>query len=93
MPRSHRGHAEAMPRPHRDHTEITPHLPQVCWARLKAGEQSPFHDLASSCDVQLANNGAKEFYECGPMKQLKAMMRRIDQTAWKATENIAVQRS
>mmetsp|Transcript_88089 Transcript_88089/g.161599 ORF Transcript_88089/g.161599 Transcript_88089/m.161599 type:complete len:1502 (+) Transcript_88089:79-4584(+) len=26
--------------------------------------------------------GASEFYECGPMKQLKAMMKRIDMNAW-----------
>jgi len=34
--------------------------------------------------------GIKEFYECGPMKQLKAMMKRIDTTAWQATQNVAV---
>lgn len=38
----------------------------------------------------LTSGGAKEFFECGPNKQLKAMMKRINQTAWKATENVAV---
>eukprot|EP00442_Polarella_glacialis_P015155 CAMPEP_0115114360 /NCGR_PEP_ID=MMETSP0227-20121206/42013_1 /TAXON_ID=89957 /ORGANISM="Polarella glacialis, Strain CCMP 1383" /LENGTH=84 /DNA_ID=CAMNT_0002514751 /DNA_START=1 /DNA_END=252 /DNA_ORIENTATION=+ len=26
---------------------------------------------------EMLNNGITEFYECGPMKQLKAMMKRI----------------
>jgi len=30
------------------------------------------------------------FYECGPMKQLKAMMKRIDQKYWKPMTNIEV---
>jgi len=34
--------------------------------------------------------GVSEFYECGPMKQIKAMMKRIDTKAWKATTNIEV---
>lgn len=34
--------------------------------------------------------GVKEFYELGPMKQIKAMMKRIDLAAWKATTNIEV---
>jgi len=35
-------------------------------------------------------DGVKEFYECGPLKQLKAMIKRIDQEAFKHTENISV---
>jgi len=35
-------------------------------------------------------DGVKEFYEVGPMKQLSAMMKRIDPSAWKSTKNIAV---
>jgi len=35
-------------------------------------------------------DGVKEFYEVGPMKQLTAMMKRIDPSAWKSTKNIAV---
>lgn len=38
----------------------------------------------------MIDDGIKEFYECGPMKQLKAMMKRIDTTAWQATQNVAV---
>merc|ERR1712039_833332 len=34
--------------------------------------------------------GCTEYYECGPMKQLKAMMKRIDQKVWKTTYNIDV---
>merc|ERR1711953_286116 len=34
--------------------------------------------------------GCTEYYECGPMKQLKAMMKRIDQKVWKTTTNIDV---
>lgn len=47
--------------------------------------------------------GISEFYEwhggsgpwaeslrCGPMKQLKAMMKRIDMESWKKTQNIHV---
>lgn len=35
-------------------------------------------------------DGVKEFYECGPMKQLKAMMKRIDSDAWGKTTNVPV---
>jgi len=35
-------------------------------------------------------DGKGEFFECGPMKQMKAMMKRIDQNAWKRTTNIDV---
>ena len=31
-----------------------------------------------------------ENLRCGPMKQLKAMMKRINQDAWKNTQNIHV---
>eukprot|EP00747_Dinoflagellata_sp_TGD_P109967 gnl/TRDRNA2_/TRDRNA2_170837_c0_seq1.p1 gnl/TRDRNA2_/TRDRNA2_170837_c0~~gnl/TRDRNA2_/TRDRNA2_170837_c0_seq1.p1 ORF type:complete len:411 (-),score=110.80 gnl/TRDRNA2_/TRDRNA2_170837_c0_seq1:223-1455(-) len=31
-----------------------------------------------------------EFFECGPMKQMKAMMKRIDQKAWQRTTSIDV---
>jgi [acyl-carrier-protein] S-malonyltransferase len=34
--------------------------------------------------------GITEFYEVGPMKQLKAMMKRIDATTWKNTTNVDV---
>jgi len=39
---------------------------------------------------EILKEGVNEFYEVGPMKQIKAMMKRIDATAWKATTNIEV---
>uniref|UniRef100_A0A7S3RDI1 Malonyl-CoA:ACP transacylase (MAT) domain-containing protein n=1 Tax=Strombidinopsis acuminata TaxID=141414 RepID=A0A7S3RDI1_9SPIT len=38
----------------------------------------------------MIKDGITEFYECGPMKQLKAMMKRIDMGVWKNTTNIGV---
>jgi [acyl-carrier-protein] S-malonyltransferase len=38
----------------------------------------------------MIKDGATEFYECGPMKQLKAMMKRIDAKAWGTTYNVDV---
>jgi [acyl-carrier-protein] S-malonyltransferase len=38
----------------------------------------------------MIKDGVKEFYECGPMKQIKAMMKRIDPTAWNNTQNCDV---
>jgi len=38
----------------------------------------------------MIGDGVKEFYECGPMKQLKAMMKRIDANVWKSTTNVDV---
>lgn len=35
-------------------------------------------------------DGIKDFYEVGPLKQIKAMIKRIDQDAFKRTENISV---
>eukprot|EP00930_Biecheleria_cincta_P074998 TRINITY_DN62197_c0_g1_i1.p1 TRINITY_DN62197_c0_g1~~TRINITY_DN62197_c0_g1_i1.p1 ORF type:complete len:420 (+),score=101.88 TRINITY_DN62197_c0_g1_i1:36-1262(+) len=40
-------------------------------------------ELIRECRVE-------EWYEVGPSKQLKAMMKRIDQEAWKKTKNIEV---
>lgn len=42
-----------------------------------------------SCQ-KMIQAGITEYYECGPMKQLKAMMKRIDQKVWKTTTNIDV---
>mmetsp|Transcript_839 Transcript_839/g.1861 ORF Transcript_839/g.1861 Transcript_839/m.1861 type:complete len:560 (-) Transcript_839:37-1716(-) len=39
---------------------------------------------------QMIMDGVKDFYECGPNKQLKAMLKRIDQDAFKRTENMSV---
>jgi [acyl-carrier-protein] S-malonyltransferase len=34
---------------------------------------------------EMIKDGVTEFYECGPMKQLKAMMKRINAELWKTT--------
>lgn len=39
---------------------------------------------------QLIMDGVKDFFECGPRNQLKNMMKRIDQDAFKRTENVTV---
>jgi len=36
---------------------------------------------------EMIKDGMTEFYECGPMKQLKAMMKRIDADVWKKMVN------
>eukprot|EP00442_Polarella_glacialis_P027314 CAMPEP_0115101798 /NCGR_PEP_ID=MMETSP0227-20121206/33466_1 /TAXON_ID=89957 /ORGANISM="Polarella glacialis, Strain CCMP 1383" /LENGTH=412 /DNA_ID=CAMNT_0002497657 /DNA_START=80 /DNA_END=1318 /DNA_ORIENTATION=+ len=38
----------------------------------------------------IIKEGVTEFYEVGPMKQIKAMMKRIDPAAWKVTTNVEV---
>jgi len=38
----------------------------------------------------MVKDGITEFYELGPMKQLKAMMKRIDPGAWKNMHNVDV---
>merc|ERR1719464_2170306 len=38
-----------------------------------------------TCMKGMIADGITEFYECGPMKQLKAMMKRISPTAWENT--------
>lgn len=38
----------------------------------------------------MIGDGVQEFYECGPMKQLKAMMKRIDNNMWSKTSNVPV---
>jgi len=38
----------------------------------------------------MIEEGMTEFYEVGPMKQLKAMMKRIDMNMWSSTSNIEV---
>lgn len=39
---------------------------------------------------KMINAGITEYYELGPMKQLKAMMKRINMDVWKTTTNIDV---
>lgn len=38
----------------------------------------------------MSANGLTEFYEVGPLKQLRAMMKRIDMQLWSATSNVEV---
>merc|ERR1712218_53253 len=38
----------------------------------------------------MIKSGITEFYEVGPMKQIKAMMKRIDAKVWQTTTNIEV---
>merc|ERR1712039_163286 len=38
----------------------------------------------------MIKDGISEFYEVGPMKQLKAMMKRIDAKVWQTTSNVEV---
>lgn len=46
--------------------------------------------LWESCVKSMIAAGIEEFCEVGPMKQLKAMMKRIDQDMWSRTQNIEV---
>mmetsp|Transcript_17565 Transcript_17565/g.55316 ORF Transcript_17565/g.55316 Transcript_17565/m.55316 type:complete len:85 (+) Transcript_17565:2-256(+) len=39
---------------------------------------------------EMIKDGVTEFYECGPMKQLKAMMKRIDANVFKTTTTVDV---
>lgn len=39
---------------------------------------------------QMIMDQCKDFYECGPNKQLKSMLKRIDQDAFKRTTNVSV---
>jgi len=43
-----------------------------------------------SCVRGMLAAGMTEFYEVGPMKQLKSMMKRINQAMWSQTQNIDV---
>lgn len=42
------------------------------------------------CINGMIEDGVTEFYECGPMKQLKAMMKRTNQGIWDNTHSIEV---
>jgi len=55
---------------------------------LAAQVSSPV--LWSQSIQEMQKNKITEFYECGPMKQLKAMMKRISPEAWENTTNVSV---
>ncbi|CAE8605927.1 unnamed protein product, partial [Polarella glacialis] len=42
------------------------------------------------CVEGMISDGVEDIFECGPMKQLKAMMKRIDNDAWSRTSNVEV---
>merc|ERR1719329_953835 len=46
--------------------------------------------LWEQCCRAMIKDGVSEFHEVGPMKQLKAMMKRISPTIWKTTFNVDV---
>merc|ERR1712039_1058140 len=46
--------------------------------------------LWEPCVKQMIMDQVKDFYEVGPLKQIKSMIKRIDQDAFKRTENISV---
>lgn len=46
--------------------------------------------LWQNCIEGMIKDGCEEFYECGPMKQLKAMMKRTNQEIWEKTYNVDV---
>jgi len=54
------------------------------------GEQLCGCVLWDPCVRAMIEDGVQEFYECGPMKQLKAMMKRIAAPQWSKTFNIHV---
>lgn len=62
--------------------------PAVIIDLLKKQLTSPV--LWEDCVRAMIATGVKEYYEVGPMKQLKAMMKRIDMGTWKTTYNIDV---
>mmetsp|Transcript_112182 Transcript_112182/g.177368 ORF Transcript_112182/g.177368 Transcript_112182/m.177368 type:complete len:486 (-) Transcript_112182:15-1472(-) len=54
------------------------------------GEQLTNPVLWHDSVTKMIEDGINKFYEVGPMKQLKAMMKRIDQDMWQSTTNIDV---
>merc|ERR1712039_547901 len=46
--------------------------------------------LWEPCIKQMIMGQVKDFFEVGPLKQIKSMIKRIDQDAFKRTENISV---
>lgn len=61
--------------------KITPETPPSEIIKLM-GDQFVSPVLWEPCVREMVKDGITEFYECGPMKQLKAMMKRIDPVAF-----------
>eukprot|EP00440_Ansanella_granifera_P045093 gb/GFBE01048869.1/.p1 GENE.gb/GFBE01048869.1/~~gb/GFBE01048869.1/.p1 ORF type:complete len:410 (+),score=162.47 gb/GFBE01048869.1/:1-1230(+) len=62
--------------------------PKEIVALLKRQLTNPV--LWESSVKDIIKEGVEDFYEAGPMKQIKAMMKRIDPAAWKKTTNVEV---
>merc|ERR1712039_121553 len=62
--------------------------PKDIVANLKKQLTSPV--LWETSCKNMIKAGITEFYEVGPMKQLKAMMKRIDAKTWQTTYNVDV---
>eukprot|EP00931_Biecheleriopsis_adriatica_P008222 TRINITY_DN109439_c0_g1_i1.p1 TRINITY_DN109439_c0_g1~~TRINITY_DN109439_c0_g1_i1.p1 ORF type:complete len:484 (+),score=126.95 TRINITY_DN109439_c0_g1_i1:64-1515(+) len=62
--------------------------PKVILDLLKKQLVSPV--LWSVSVEKMIKDGVTEFYECGPQKQLKAMMKRIDNKVWNKTTSMEV---
>jgi [acyl-carrier-protein] S-malonyltransferase len=54
------------------------------------GDQLTSCVMWEPCMKEMIKDGVTETYECGPMKQLKAMLKRIDPDAFKNCKNIDV---
>jgi [acyl-carrier-protein] S-malonyltransferase len=54
------------------------------------GDQLTSSVLWVTCMKEMIKDGVTEFYECGPMKQLKAMLKRIDPAAFKTCTSVDV---
>jgi len=62
--------------------------PKLIVALLKDQVTSPV--LWEPSVKAMIKSGVTEYYEVGPMKQLKAMMKRIDNKVWQTTSNVEV---
>uniref|UniRef100_A0A7S2J2Y3 Malonyl-CoA:ACP transacylase (MAT) domain-containing protein n=1 Tax=Alexandrium andersonii TaxID=327968 RepID=A0A7S2J2Y3_9DINO len=62
--------------------------PKELVAPLAAQVSSPV--LWEKCVSSMITMGVEEFYEVGPSKQLKAMMKRIDPSVWGRTKNVEI---
>merc|ERR1712232_838450 len=56
-------------------------------AELLAQQLTTTVQWKSTIEAIIAD-GVQEYHECGPMKQLKAMMKRINNDAWGKTQNV-----
>eukprot|EP00415_Alexandrium_ostenfeldii_P000029 UN0029 len=62
--------------------------PEAIVSLLKRQLTNPV--LWETCIRNMIEDGITDFFEVGPMKQIKAMMKRISPEAWKKTTNVEV---